>query len=410
MITGGTLSPVMPQSPANRGSGRGNNEDWAPSGNTFRHKCQSVKGLVDESGESDHQILLYWVGQVYGLQKPFIWYLSCPSSYKLNRKEVMAIFISYSRESTYLHCPYQHWLRYVRRLEKKKPERPLYFGTDFHRLLELRNDPEALKAAKKDIKETFYELPPSYQSDLGDNYVQDLFTIFKDYTHVYQGVRQPQLTEQTFSIVVGKDGTEPIVFVGKIDELYLLKRQGVKSITVGEHKTFTNKPNMDLLVMNPQKCLYAKAAYFLKGILPDKVKWDYIKSTPASQPIWLEKTKRFSEAASTKITPMSWRRACKEHGILDPEILAKGDRYASNISEFFFQVELDIDPAMVEDIWDGYMYTAKQIIRYGSGNKTKNVTRDCSWCSYRDICYSEMTGGDTEYIIAKDYDDKSTKG
>ena len=297
----------------------------------------------------------------------------------------------------------------MRRLEKKKPERPLYFGTDFHKLLELRNDPAALKEAKQNIKDTFYALPPSYQSDLGDNYVQDLFTIFKDYRQVYRDVRQPQVTEKEFEFEVGKVKDEPIVFVGKIDELYLLKRQGVKSIIVGEHKTFSNKPSMDFLVMNPQKCLYAKAAYFLKGILPDKVKWDYIKSVPASEPIWLDKTKRFSEAASTKITPMSWRRACKERNILDPDILAKGDRYASNISEFFFQVELDIDPAMVETIWDGYMYTAKQIVRFGESNKTKNVTRDCSWCPYRDICYSEMTGGDTEYIIARDFEDKSEK-
>ena len=222
-------------------------------------------------------------------------------------------------------------------------------------------------------------------------------------------MRQPQVTEKEFEFEVGKVKDEPIVFVGKIDELYLLKHQGVKSIIVGEHKTFSNKPSMDFLVMNPQKCLYAKAAYFLKGILPDKVKWDYIKSVPASEPIWLDKTKRFSEAASTKITPMSWRRACKERNILDPEILAKGDRYASNISEFFFQVELDIDPAMVETIWDGFMYTAKQIVCFGESNKTKNVTRDCSWCPYRDICYSEMTGGDTEYIIARDFEDKSEK-
>lgn len=296
-------------------------------------------------------------------------------------------------------------------MKKRKPERPLYFGTDFHKLLELRNDPQALKEAKKSIKETFYDLPSAYQSDLGENYVQDLFSIFDDYNHVYHGVRQPQVTEKEFEFEVGSAANgEPIVFVGKIDELYLLKHQGVKSITVGEHKTFSSKPRMDILVMNPQKCLYAKAAYFLKGILPDKVKWDYIRSVPASEPIWLDKTKRFSEASSTKITPMSWRRACEARNICNPETLAKGDRYASNITEFFFQVELDIDPMMVDTIWDGFMYTAKQIVRFGKSNKTKNVTKDCSWCTYRDICYSEMTGGDTEYVIARDFVDKSEKG
>lgn len=316
------------------------------------------------------------------------------------------MYISYSRQASYLHCPYQHWLRYVRRLEKKKSERPLYFGTDFHRLLELRNDQKELKKAKQQIKDTFYEMPASWQGDLGETYVEDLFTIFKDYQQIYKDVRQPQVTELEFELEIGKCKNEPIVFVGKIDELYLLKRRGVKSITIGEHKTFSQKPKMDLLVMNTQKCLYAKAAQLLKGVLPDKVKWDYIKSSPAAEPIWLEKTKRFSEAASTKITPMSWERACKTHKILDPKILAKGDKYKPNIPEFFFQVELDIDPAMVNVIWEGFLYTSKQIIRFGEQNKARNVTRDCSWCSYHDICYTEMTGGDVQYVIARDFKEK----
>lgn len=306
-----------------------------------------------------------------------------------------------------MHCPYQHWLRYVAGLKKKKPDRPLYFGTDFHKLLELRNDPKALKDAKEKIKDTYYEMPASWQGDLGDTYIEDLFTIFKDYRRLYDGVRQPQITEHDFKLDVGDCKGEPIVFVGKIDELYLLKRKGVKSITVGEHKTFTNKPNMDILVMNTQKCLYAKAVQFLRGILPDRVKWDYIKSVPASEPIWLEKTKRFSEASSTKITPLSWERACKSRGITDPDILEKGRRYQGNISEFFFQVELGIDPKMVDVIWDGFIYTAKQIIRFGEKNQTRNVTRDCSWCTYHDICYTEMTGGDVQYVIDRDFERRS---
>ena len=289
---------------------------------------------------------------------------------------------------------------------KRKPDRPLYFGTDFHKLLELRNDKSALKAAKESIKDTYYAMPASWQGDLGENYIQDLFTIFRDYRTVYRDVRQPQITEKEFELEVGSCKGEPIIFVGKIDELYLLKHSGVKSIIVGEHKTFSNKPNMDFLVMNAQKCLYAKAVHILKGILPEKVKWDYIRSVPASEPIWLAKTNRFSEASSTKITPMSWERACKARHILDQEVIKKGERYRANISEFFFQVTLDIDPMMVEAIWDGYLFTAKQIIRFGEKNKTKNVTRDCSWCPYHDICYAEMTGGDAEYVIGKDFVEK----
>lgn len=324
-------------------------------------------------------------------------------------KVVKYIYISYSRIASYLHCPYQHWLRYVRRLERKKPIRPLYFGTDFHKLLELRNDRAALQQAKEDIRDTFYRLPASWQSDLGENYVEDLFTIFKDYRKVYKGTRQPQVTEKEFELEVGSCRGEPIVFVGKIDEMYLLKQSGVKHIIIGEHKTFSTKPKTSLLVMNPQKCLYAKAAYFLKGVLPDRVKWDYIKSTPADEPVWLEKSKRFSESASKKITPMSWARACKSKGILDPDTIAKGDRYRGNIQEFFFQVELDIDPVMVDSVWGDYLYTAKQIIRHGDHNKAHNITRDCPQCAYYDICYAQMTGGDVEYTIARDYQEREER-
>lgn len=286
----------------------------------------------------------------------------------------------------------------------------MYFGTDFHKLLELRNDPKALNSARVEITDSYYSMPASWQGDLGENYVDDLFTIFEDYQKVYEGTRQPQVTERDFELEVGKFKDEPIVFVGKIDELYLLKRKGEKTITVGEHKTFSSKPNMDILVMNPQKCLYAKAVQFLKGILPEKVMWDYIKSSPASAPIWLEKSGRFSDAASTKITPMSWERACRDKGITDPEILAKGRRYESNISEFFFRVPLDIDPCMVDRVWEGYLYTAKQIIRYGGKNRTQNITRNCSWCTYRDICHAELTGADPEYVIKRDFEERPLKG
>jgi len=310
---------------------------------------------------------------------------------------------------SYLGCPYSHYLRYVRRLTKKRPERPLYFGTDFHKLLELRNDPKALKTARTTIMDAYYEMPASWQGDLGENYVDDLFNIFRDYQTVYEGTRQPQVTEQEFELEVGKFRDEPIVFVGKIDEMYLLKKHGQKMIKIGEHKTFTNKPNMDILVMNPQKCLYAKAVQFLRGILPERVIWDYIKSTPASEPIWLEKSGRFSEASSSKITPMSWERACQSRGITDPAVIARGERYAPNITEFFFKAELDIDPRMVDKVWEGYMFTAKQIIRFGEKNRTQNITKNCSWCSYRDICHAELTGGDPEYIISKDFEEKPRK-
>lgn len=314
--------------------------------------------------------------------------------------------ISHSRVSSYLSCPYQHYLRYVECLTSNKPSRPLSFGSDFHKLLELRNRPKELSDAKKAIGQKYYELKPAFQEELGEDYVWDLANIFSDYQEIYKDCPQPQVTEREFRIPMGNFKGETIYFKGIIDELYLYKSKstGKKTIKIGEHKTFSRKPDQALLVMNTQKCLYAKACEQMYGVMPESVIWDYIKSTPADEPIWLEKSQRFSASKSNKITPYSWRRACAKRSITDEAIIAEGDKYQCNLSEFFFRCEIDFIPDMVEDIWQGFRFSAKQIVQYGEKNKTKHISSSCSWCSYQPICYAEMTGGDRQYTIDKEFE------
>ena len=318
--------------------------------------------------------------------------------------------ISYSRFSTYLSCPYKHYLGYIEKLQLKKPVRPLYFGSDFHKLLELRKDPGELELAKQQIADKYYEMPGSWQTELGESYLDDLFCIFSDYEETYKEAPLPQKTEQPFEILLGRYKGEPVYFVGIIDELYLHKKHGKKIIKIGEHKTFSRKPDMNTLTMNTQKCLYAKATQIERGILPQEVIWDYIRSTPAKSPIWLPKSNKFSERSSSDITAYSWARACKERAIDDIEVIEKGTKlYGQNISNFFFRVSQEFYPQMVDNIWEGFVYTCKEIAKQGHKNKTKNVTRDCQFCNFRDICFSEMSGGNREYTIEKNYKIKEEK-
>lgn len=316
----------------------------------------------------------------------------------------MSMHISYSRVASYLSCPYKHYLGYVLRLKQKKPVRPLYFGTDFHKLLELRNNQEELAKARESIKDAFYEMKPSWQSELGENYVEDLFTIFSDYQDVYKDCPQPKVTEKQFIIPVGRAYGQEVVFKGVIDELYKLKHNGEKLIKIGEHKTFSRKPDSMMLVMNTQKCLYAKAAQILYGILPKSVIWDYIYSSPAPEPMWLEKSKRFSNTKSDKITPYSWLRGCERHGVTDPEVLGQAEQFRGNIPNYFFRCELEFVPGMVDQIYDGFIYMCKEIALRGEKNKTKNLTWNCPKCAYNAICHAELTGGDVQYIIDKDFE------
>lgn len=311
--------------------------------------------------------------------------------------------LSYSRFSTYLSCPYSHYLAYEEGWVQKKVPRPLFFGRDFHRLLEYRNKPkEELEQVKQEITDTYYSLSGDVQSDLGEDYPQDLFTIFEDYCDVWKDTPLPTKTEIEFNIPMAKYKGEDIIFKGFIDELY----ETDEGFKVGEHKTFTRMPQKDFLVMNAQKSLYAKAVELLFGELPKTILWDYIHSQVASYPIWLDKSQRFSQANNSKITPYSWRRACAEKGITDEEIIKQGDNYSQNISNFFFRTEMDYIPEMVEQVWDGFKYTCKDIVKNGKKNKTKNISQNCSWCNYRDICHAELTGGNVEAIFEHDFERK----
>lgn len=311
--------------------------------------------------------------------------------------------VSYSRFSSYLSCPYKHHLAYNECLKAKKVVRPLVFGTDFHKLLELRSDPRKVAKALKSIEGVYYNLPAGQQTELGENYIEDLTSIFEDYLEVYLEAKVPSVTEQKFELEIGSIAGEKVIFVGVIDEAYKSKVNGDRQLKIGEHKTFNQRPDMNTLVMNAQKCLYAKASLFLYGVLPKSVIWDYIRSTPAAYPVWLSKSGKFSEANSQQVTPMSWRRACEIKHIDDEKIIAIGDKYKGNIVNYFFRCELETVPEMVDDIWDGFRYISREIVLRGGKNKTKNMTRDCKFCSYRDICYTEMTGGNRNDIIAQAY-------
>lgn len=311
---------------------------------------------------------------------------------------------SYSRFASYLRCPYKHYLGYYVGLRKNAPVKPLYFGTDFHKLLELRNKPEELAQAQKAIGDAYYDLPAKWQEELGDDYLFNLQSIFSDYIEIYKDSPQPTQTERPFEIEIGSFKGEPIIFNGIIDEVYKYRRNGEKMCKLGDHKTFNRKPDQNVLVMNTQKNLYAKAMYIMTGVMPKSFIWDYIHSTPASMPIWLPKSGKFSQAKSNNITPFSWRRACELKGITDIEVLRQGNMYVNNVSNFFFRCELDIVPSMVDNIFDGFKYTCRDIVRQGHKNKTKNMTPDCKFCEYRDICFTELTEGDVDNLIAREYE------
>jgi hypothetical protein len=309
------------------------------------------------------------------------------------------IKVSYSMISCYLDCAYKHYLRYIQRLRPKKPERSLFFGKDFHKLLQFRHNKTLRIQAFKEIQQTYNDMPRIFQPELGDNYLEELKTIFSDYKKTWKDSEKPIETEHEFLLPIAKYKGEEVCFHGIIDEVY-------EDLVMGEHKTFSTAPGMDTLAMNMQVCLYAKAWELETGQKFVRVMWDYTKSKSSVYPIWLESSGRFSTAKNNNITPYSWIRACNARGITDLSILSQGDMYKPNISNFFFRCYIELLPQMVDSVWEDFQYTVKDVIKRGGSNKTKNIGRQCNWCGFRPICYAEFTGTDVTYILERDFEIK----
>lgn len=309
--------------------------------------------------------------------------------------------VSYSKVTSYLSCPYKHYLGYVKKLRQKKPVRPLTFGGDFHKLLENRGSKDQLRLAIKGIKKAYNELSPKFQEELGPNYIDDLKTIFSDYRKMYKDAPLPVETEHEFLVPMGKIKDTLVLFHGKIDEVY-------EDLTMGEHKTFNRMPGMGVLAMNVQANLYSKAWELITGEKFKRVQWDYIKSTPAMFPIWLEKSERFSTSKTSNVTPYSFLRAAEAqgHDITSPETIKAAEYYRPNLSNFFWRTTIELTPHMVDSIWADFREAVKDLVKREETNKMKNVSRDCEYCSFRPICYAEFTGADVQQVIDKDFEVK----
>lgn len=320
------------------------------------------------------------------------------------------IKVSYSRVSKYLNCPYSHYLYYVKKIRPKAKSKSLYFGSDFHRLLEHRGAPkEEIKTVLNELKIVYENQSDEFKEELGSDYIKNLKTIFLDYQKVWKNKPIPDKIEFEFNIDLGQslDG-EDIVLNGFIDSIYFDETGAANENTIIEdHKTFSVAPDTTIANMSMQKHLYAKAFEELTGYMPKEFMWDYIKNKPASEPKLL-KNGKLSEAQSRSVTPYSWKRACKKLGIDDKDYIKKGkELYDLNTSLFFFQVVQPISSKFANETYENFKSAVADIVNKGHTNRIKNCGNHCAYCDMKPICMAEATGISLEPILEENFIQKS---
>lgn len=301
--------------------------------------------------------------------------------------------VSHSKLNTYKTCPQKHYFSYVERIEPITIQKPLYKGSGLHELLEIRakhlidnNNITWKDHLHTNLQEKYDMLSDRDKEQIG-NFIQDAEKIMMQYDWVYQDeeIKYLEIEKWIEIPLVKRKNKEDIIFVGKVDAIVEIK--GKQYIV--EHKTFSAQPmSLQDSWINVQTSLYAYAlnkyyGYNITGIL-----WDMIKSEPFSEPNILKNGEYGKQ--SSKVTLMSFKENPGK------EVL---EQVKENHLNFLNRFVTPIVPSAITSFIEESKELSKELDKPADKiPKHKRLSKDCSWCAFKDICQTELTGGDVDYI------------
>jgi hypothetical protein len=177
---------------------------------------------------------------------------------------------------------------------------------------------------------------------------------------------------------------------------------------LGEHKSHKNIPTEDVRMRDMQTMLYADAArnaLGVKGI--GGVLWDYLRSKSPTVPQML-KAGTLSKAKIDTL-PSVYEKAIADAGLEKAhysDILGNLD---DKMSSWFKRVFLPLNRSATAQLIDETRTTAREMVRKAGVDKTRSISRDCSFCSYERLCHAELFGLDADMIREREFHVKVSK-
>lgn len=312
--------------------------------------------------------------------------------------------VSHSRLKVWRRCEMQHHYRYYQGLRKKVNGVPLFVGSGIHSMLEAQvvkgSWTEEMDAFRKDFKRLFAE----EQSELGDlpgiieGVVQGYLTRYANdglkYIPRHRGARAE------IKVLVDLDNRTK--FIGFVDK-FPQDEQGRNWVM--DHKSCKSIPEESSRFADLQLLMYVWLLPQLGYPRPDGVIWDYIRKKPPSIPEKLVKGGLSKSAKIDTTYDVYMNTVEKELGkeaLPDYEEFAKG--LVGREEKFYRRIYLpNPSPIMVDNVVRDVMNSAAEIHKRGPLAQVRNMTKDCNFCSYYNLCQAEVRGLDAEYIRNTDY-------
>lgn len=298
----------------------------------------------------------------------------------------------------------QHHYKYYQGLRKKAIARPLKLGSAVHTMIEaqIQNgtwEPE-LKAFTKEFNKLFQEeqlmlgnLPVEVKA-----IVERYFDYYREDGLSYPRWRRGRATELQVHIPV----TGYVSLIGYVDAL---PRDDQGRVWVMDHKTCKSIPTEENRFSDLQLLIYSWALPQLGYPEPDGVIWDYLRTKAPTVPEVL-KAGGISKNKNIDTTYDVYMNTVEEK--LGKKALPQYEEFAQTLKgreeKFLRRIVLPSPKkSMVASVVQDLEATAMEIHTKGPTSTVRNMTRDCSWCSYYNLCQAEVRGLDTEHIRATDY-------
>jgi len=313
----------------------------------------------------------------------------------------MTFRVSQSKVKVWRRCHRAYDFKYVQDLRKKRKSRPLQFGTMVHEALERHcngDDPqEYFEELRQDVKamKLFAREREEYGDILED--CEDIITDYVEYWNGDEDVRYVRKkgrgAEHGFEIELFRD----VIWNGKIDNLAVFN----KLRWLGEHKTYTRRPNDDDRWRNLQGATYIRANDILGWQPLDGLLWDYIKSKPPAVPGILKDGTLSTRKIDT--LPAKVHRVIDEHDG-DPgnteAILAMAKK---NRSQYFHRVYAPVNRAVTDMVFEDFEHSVREMVDNHGKCSDMNIDKHCSWCDYEPLCRSLLQGLDFDYVKEREY-------
>jgi hypothetical protein len=305
----------------------------------------------------------------------------------------MGVVITNSMMKAYNRCHRQWWYKFDKQLVPRHSSLPLKRGSWLHELLEAHYNGVGWKKQWKQLSKQFYAMFEEEREMYGD-LPRITANIMKSYEYHYREEDSGLTiidTEKVIRVPLPHGHTLEFKFDAIAEDEW--------GRWLMENKTHKRIPGADYRYLDMQTSKYVwglnKLGTYgeITGVL-----WNYIRTKEPTKPK-LTKLGRLSKARiDTDV--LTYYNALVEYG-LDPrdfrDVLSRLKKHQT-----FFRRERVPKPTKVIDTLVKETVLVADAIEEGV-RPIRSIDRSCEWCSYKDICITQLFGGDAQDVIKHRY-------